>query len=123
MWSSVARDRLLRRGLAAVLAAVVVGGALDWGHAGADDPNCSPVLVLHDHAAHRFNATPSNATQPSDHCYLCHSLRTFHASLTSGGARVAAPSPITLRRQGEVVTAGTIFCVAVSSRAPPTLSL
>src|SRR5438105_2635794 len=87
MWRHAARKDLLNRALAAVLAFVVCGGALNWGHVGGDDPDCDSTPVVHDHNAHRFNSAP-RSTPPADHCYLCHSLRSLHTSLVSRGPRV-----------------------------------
>ena len=115
--------RLLERWLAAVLAIVVVGGAVDWGHAGGDDPDCNPAPLHHDHSAHRFDAAPSKAPQPLEHCYICHSLRAFHTSLATGRARVAAPPESTLLAHREGAAVRNAHGVALSSRAPPVVSL
>src|SRR5579884_1366370 len=81
MWLRPARSCLLARTLALVLAAVVAGGAVDWGHTANDDPGCSPVLVLHDHEAHQFKLPGTPA--PPDHCFICHSLRLLHGALVA----------------------------------------
>src|SRR3954451_9410056 len=84
------RHRLGSRAVAMVLVALVSGGALNWGHPGGDDPDCNPVLVLHDHAAHRFSAAPSQTAPAPDHCYICHSLQLLHTSVV---ARVTGTVP------------------------------
>jgi hypothetical protein len=119
MWLRAARNRFLTRGLAAALAVIVCGGALNWGHAGGDDPDCNPVLVRHDHAAHRFAAAPSHSSQPPDHCYICHSLRLLHTSLVARGARAVPTVHSTLFRQVEGLAPCSAFGVARSCRAPP----
>src|ERR1700716_64062 len=116
MWLRAGRSRLLHRGLAAVLVALVGGGALNWGHAGGDDPDCDSAPVVHDHAAHRFTATPSHSTQPPDHCYLCHSLRLLHTSLAARGARAGVAVPSTQFLHVEAFAVITAFGVALSSR-------
>jgi hypothetical protein len=50
-------------------------------HNGADDPDCSLVIVVHDHAAHRLKESPKSSQSPQEHCFICHwqSLRTVQA--------------------------------------------
>ena len=123
MWSRASCHRLLQRGLAIALAAIVVGGALDWGHAGGDDQESGVVLVHHDHTAHRFNSAPSKTPQSPEHCFICHSLRAFHTSLTANGARATVPPTSTLLWQREIVAVGSTFDIALAARAPPVSSL
>ncbi len=81
--------RFLRRTRTAALAAVVTLAcvaslsAASLVHSGADDPDCSPVLVLHDHSAHRFTA-PAESGPAQDHCFICHwqFLRIIESALT-----------------------------------------
>jgi hypothetical protein len=101
----------------------VCGGALNWGHLGGDDPEDEPLLVLHDHAAHRFGATPSHSSQSVEHCYLCHSLRLFHTMLVARGARALVAVQSTAFRQFEGVAPFSAFGTARSSRGPPPFSL
>jgi hypothetical protein len=116
------RDRLLARGLAAFLAVLVCGGALDWGHAGGDDPDCNPALVHHDHNAHRFSAA-THSTPPADHCYLCHSLRLLHTLLVARGARLVVATESASLLRSETLAAGGTIAFGLSPRAPPTASL
>ena len=117
------RSRLLARSIATALAVVVCGGALNWGHLGGDDPEDSLLLVLHDHAAHRIGATPSQSSSPIEHCYLCHSLRLLHSMLSARGAGVIRTVQSTPFRQFDGLVAFSIVGTARSSRAPPALSL
>jgi hypothetical protein len=114
---------LLNRALAALLAVVVCGGGLNWGHAGGDDPDCDSTQVVHDHAAHRFTSAPSHSTQPTDHCYICHSLRLFHTSLAARGPRAVVAVRSTQLLQVDGLAVVNAFGVALSSRAPPAVSL
>jgi hypothetical protein len=123
MWLRAARHRFWTRGLSAVLAAVILGGALDWGHAGGDDPEFSVALVHHDHTAHRFRPAPSGLSQPADHCYICHSLRLLHAALAARRGRVAFSFQSTRYHQGDPLAAPSAFSIARSSRAPPAVRL
>jgi hypothetical protein len=114
---------LLNRALAAVLAVVVCGGALNWGHAGGDDPDCDSAPAVHDHAAHRFTFSPPHSTQPADHCYICHSLRLLHTSLAARGVRAVVAVRSTQFRQLDGLAIINALGVALSSRAPPAVSL
>ena len=123
MWLRAVRHRLLSRAFAAVLAVLVCGGALDWGHLGGDDPDCTPVLVHHDHAAHRFGSAPSQSVPPADHCYLCHSLRLLHTSVIARAAgAVPAVTSTPFRLEDHLAAFGPVG-VTLSSRAPPSRSL
>ena len=123
MWGRSARKELLNRALAAVLAFVVCGGALGWGHAGGDDPDCDSTPVVHDHNAHRFSSAPSHPTPPADHCYICHSLRLLGTSLVARGPRAGAATPSDRVAQVTALAVIDSSRVAVSSRAPPVVSL
>ena len=119
----VIRQHVLHRALAALLTLVVCGASLDWGHAGGDDPDCNPVLVHHDHNAHHVGAAPANSAPAADHCYICHSLRLFHTTLTARGARVALVVQSTPFWQLDRLAASDAIDLARSPRAPPALSL
>src|SRR5437879_5021891 len=123
MWLRSGRSGVLNRALAALLAVVVSGGALNWGHAGGDDPDCDSAPVVHDHAAHRLTAAPSDSNQPADHCYICHSLRLLHTSLAARGARAAVAVRSAQIGPIEGLALVNAFGVALSSRAPPAVSL
>jgi hypothetical protein len=114
---------MLSRGLAAVLAVIVCGGALNWGHAGGDDQDCSPGFFHHDHAAHRFSASPSHSPRTVDHCYICHTLRLLHSSLIARGARAALTVQCTPFRRVDALAALSGSGLALSSRAPPSVHL
>jgi hypothetical protein len=123
MWLRAARHRFLTRALAVALAAIVCGGALDWGHAGGDDPDCNPALVHHDHSAHRSAPAPPQPSQPGDHCYLCHSLRLLHTALSVRGGRVVFSLQSTQFHLGDPLAARSALSNLRSSRAPPAVRL
>jgi hypothetical protein len=123
MWLRAARSGWLARGLALALALVVCGGAFDWGHPGDDDPDCSGALVHHDHTAHRFRGAPSGTSQPTGHCYICHSLRLLHAALKARDERVVPGRHSTQLRDADSLVARSAPGLASSSRAPPSARL
>ena len=114
----------LARGLAAALALVVCGGALDWGHVGGDDPDCSVALIQSDHTAPRFHIATSGQSQPTGHCYLCHALWLLHTALKvrDGQAKVELRST-RWSCPADRVVARSALGLALSSRAPPSIHL
>jgi hypothetical protein len=116
------RQHWLTRGLATVLALLVSGSALELAHPGNDDPDCNPILVVHDHNAHRI-ATQPGQPSPEGHCFICHSLRLLHAARTMRGARVAAPQAIAFVSPfvHRAVPGGHV--AATTSRGPPAIHL
>jgi hypothetical protein len=118
----IVRTSLLTRSIAALLAVLVCGSALNWGHAGGDDRDFDIVVVHHDHTAHRFSTAPTTPS-PSDHCYLCHSLRLFHYVLTSRSERPTTTLRAVRRLVSEHVAVRDGLHVGLSSRAPPTIHL
>jgi hypothetical protein len=103
--------------VAAALALLVCGSAVDWGHVGGDDPE-DVVLVQHNHAAHRLGSTPLSPPQ-SEHCYLCHSLRLLHVAVTSRHERVAVDAHTTRYADTYVTAVRHEFATSLPSRAPP----
>jgi hypothetical protein len=117
------RNGFLARGFATVLALVVCGGALDWGHAGGDDADCGIGLTLHDHDAHRFNGVPANPAPPANHCYICHSLQLLHSALKPHDGRVVLHLQSARYSQPDHLLARSAPGLALSSRAPPSVSV
>jgi hypothetical protein len=116
-------QRAAIRGLALLLAGLVSLGASGWGHTGWDDPACDPVLVHHDHSAHRFQSGTLPLTPPADHCLLCHSQRSLrtglvaaHTSITDGVQTATVPV-------ADTVLSARLFASHAPSRAPPPVLL
>jgi len=118
----VIHRRCLTRAVAAMLALLVCGSALDWGHVGGDDRDCDIVLVHHDHNAHRFSTAPVSSPT-SDHCFICHSLRLLHHAVASRHQRVTLARGPVHRLDGQVVAVRDGLQIGVSSRAPPAIRL
>jgi hypothetical protein len=122
MLFTVLHRRLYQRALALVLSMAVCGGALNWGHVGGDDPDCTPQLVQHDHAAHRFTA-PSRTTSPQEeHCTLCHLLRLLHTAVSGGSLPGSRVANVESRLVVDSRLLTSLFTVVVPSRAPPAAS-
>lgn len=45
---------------------------------GAGDAACSPIAAAHDESAHYVAPDPAPAPAGADHCFLCHSPRSFY---------------------------------------------
>lgn len=68
-----------RAAIALVLLASFGAGTFALPHVdGPGDPACSPIAVAHDESAHSVAANPAPAPAGADHCFLCHSLRSFY---------------------------------------------
>jgi hypothetical protein len=113
----------LRRGraraVALFVATVVCVGTSGLGHTGWDDPTCDPIPVHHDHNAHRFHSGAVPRSSDSDHCLVCHSLRSLRNGL------VAVRTPTVDRAQAaavlvsDLVLAGRLLDPRAPARAPP----
>ena len=68
-----------RAGVALLLLASLGAGTVALPHAdGADDFACTSIAVAHDESAHYIGADATPAPAEADHCFLCHSLRSFY---------------------------------------------
>lgn len=77
------RARFVRLLSVATLCCVVALSASSLFHHDDGDVDCGPLLVVHDHNAHRLLPDTGSSSTPPEHCYLCHwsSLRTLQASV------------------------------------------
>jgi hypothetical protein len=67
------------RRVAATLVITLCTGVAALPHTeGFDDFACAPVFVGHDESAHYIGAAPTTNHVDGEHCFLCHSLRSFH---------------------------------------------
>jgi hypothetical protein len=117
------RRHLRIQAVAVLLTVAVCGGMADWGHAGWDDPGCNPVLVQHDHSARRVMPGARGSKGDSDHCTLCHLLRTFHTALSAESLPahvVLSSAPRSLFDSSSLIALSTL---SLPSRAPPALAV
>jgi hypothetical protein len=72
---------VLSQALVALTAWISLAPAL---HAAGDDPDCNPVIVLHDSSQHRLtNGSGGVDASPSaDHCLACHLFRSSRNTVT-----------------------------------------
>jgi hypothetical protein len=71
-------SRFQRAGIALLLLASLSSSAITLRHVDDADAACSPIPVTHDQTAHAIGADSKTASAAADHCFLCHSLRTFY---------------------------------------------
>ena len=67
-----------RASVALLLLASLGAGSFALPHEDEADVACSPVTVAHDASAHYIGVDPAPAPADADHCFLCHSLRSFY---------------------------------------------
>jgi hypothetical protein len=73
------REAWIRRaGVALLLLASLGIGSIALPHAEAPDVACNPILVAHDESAHQIGPNTTTAPPESEHCFLCHSLRSYY---------------------------------------------
>lgn len=113
--------RLVAGALVALMAGVSLAPIL---HSGVGhDPDCEPVIVVHDAAQHRFSAPPSGLDElPSgEHCLVCHLVRSHRSS---AAMEVLRTHDLAVSLVGCVVDrsfAGTAAVTPLPARAPPVL--
>ena len=93
-------------------------GAVSLPHAdGADDFACA-VLVAHDESAHYIGADLAPAQTDADHCFLCHSLRSFHSAFDKFEHHHNAPRAEHLSA-AQIDHPALVEWTLVPGRAPP----
>ena len=114
---TVFRRHMRTRVLAALLAVVVCGATVNWGHAGGDDPGCDLTLAVPGQQA------PHLATQASapatDHCPLCHFLRLLQVAISAKPLAAVGVFRTALCLPSGGAAVVQLFAFNVSSRAPP----
>jgi hypothetical protein len=119
MLSLLRRSSRLVAPVAVALAAMVLVGTTDWWHAN-DADDLAPARV-HDHAGHHplLKAKRTTDSRPSEHCYLCHWLRSFQNGLrtqsTHALATVRTPHVQSIATSAPLHTVATLL----PARAPP----
>jgi hypothetical protein len=111
------------RAVALLLATVMFAGVTGLGHTAWGDPACDPIPIHHDHNAHRIHGGSLPAAPDSDHCLLCHSLRTLGTGLTVTNTPFAVAVEAGVVRVADVVLTGRILDPHAPSRAPPVVLL
>ena len=101
-----------------MLASLVAGTATVPHTEDPDDVACSPVAVSHNESAHHVAAAPASPDGDAQHCFLCHSLRSFHSVFSKFEHRDDVQRPERLHANPVGVT-GRVEWTLVPGRAPP----
>jgi hypothetical protein len=110
---------ICRAGVALLLLASLSAGSVALPHAeGGDDVACSPIAVAHDESAHSIAADSTRTPAETDHCFLCHSLRSFYPAFEKFHQYHYTPrtEPLPVARADR---AGAVAWTLVPGRAPP----
>ena len=106
-------------GVAVFLLVSLCAGSLAPPHGeGGDDFACSPILVSHDESAHYIGAAPSSRHDDAQHCFLCHSVRSFHRVFDKYEQRDGILRAERLHA-APLVFAGRLEWALAPGRAPP----
>ena len=108
-----------RAGVASLLLVSLCAGRVALPHAGdPDDFASSPVLVTHDERAHYIGSAPASRNAEHQHCFLCHSLRSFCSGFEKYEQRDSALRAERLHA-ATIVLADRLEWSLVQGRAPP----
>jgi hypothetical protein len=109
-----------RAGVPLLLLASLGAGAIALPHAdGQDDAACSPIAVIHDGSAHSIGADPMPAAPvEAEHCFLCHSLRSFYPAFDKFEQHHYTPRAERLHL-APINRARLVAWTLVPGRAPP----
>jgi hypothetical protein len=110
----------IRRAGVALLLLVTLGvGSFAPPHAdGADDVACNPVAVEHDEGAHSIEAASIPAPAEGEHCFLCHSFRSFYPAFDTFAQHHHTPR-IERLHLAPIDRASIVAWTLVPGRAPP----
>ena len=108
-----------RAGVALLLLASLGASTIALPHAdGPDDAACNPVAVAHDESAHYIGAGATPAPAEADHCFLCHSLRSFYPAFDKFEQHHYEPRTERLH-VAPIACARLVAWTLVPGRAPP----
>jgi hypothetical protein len=106
-----------RAAVAIVLLASLGASPIVLPHVDARDADCRPAAP-HDAEAHAFAAAPDRAPRDSEHCFLCHSLRTFYPAFETFEHHYFGPRTERLHT-APVDRALIVAWTLIPGRAPP----
>jgi hypothetical protein len=108
-----------RAGVALLLLASLGVATIALPHAdGPDDVACNRIAVAHDESAHYIGADPTPAPAEADHCFVCHSLRSFYPAFDKFEQHHSTPRTERLHL-ATIDYARVVAWTLVPGRAPP----
>jgi hypothetical protein len=113
-------DVMRRKASIAVLVLLsLFAGTIPGPHVdGLGDPDCLPLFAGHNESAHHFSAVSSARTDNTEHCFLCHSLRSLHQPHERHQQRDLSAGSEQLHIAGPAVAAHSEWS-PTAGRAPP----
>jgi hypothetical protein len=108
----------LRRAGVTLLLWSLGAGTFAVPHAGDREADCAPIAVTHDESAHHIAAGPQTGPADANHCFLCHSLRSFYPAFQKFEHHHNGPRAERLH-SGTIDCAGLVAWTLVPGRAPP----
>ncbi len=113
------RSWVYRAGVAVALVVALGASALSLPHGGgADDSACNPVAVAHDPSAHHVGPGRTLQQSDADHCFICHTLRSFCSSFDKFDHHDPTPR-IQPLHAAQVDHPALVAWTLVPGRAPP----
>jgi hypothetical protein len=108
-----------RAGVAVALLVSLCASTASLPHTnGTDDIACNPVAVAHDASAHGIRSATTPSPTEADHCFLCHSLRSFYSAFDRFEHHDHTPHAERLHA-AQVDRSGLVAWTLVPGRAPP----
>jgi hypothetical protein len=114
------REAWIRRaGVSALVLLSLCVGTIALPHAeGLDDLACSPVVFGNGESDRSIDAASESAGEDAAHCFLCHSLRSFHPAFEKYEQRIGTARAERLHA-ASVTFADCVDWSLVPGRAPP----
>jgi hypothetical protein len=107
-----------RAGIAFLLLASMGASSLGLHSAADRDVACNPIAIAHDSSAHYIGIDATPDAPGAEHCFLCHSLRSFHPAFDRFEQPHNAPRAERLQI-APLDRAGRLAWTIVPGRAPP----
>ncbi len=119
IWMSRVKPWVHRAGVAIALLVCLLASTASLPHSdGPDDIACNPVAVAHDASAHGVRPDTTRSRTAADHCFLCHSLRSFYSAFDTFEHYDNTPHAERLHA-AQVDRPGLFAWTLVPGRAPP----
>ena len=107
-----------RAGVVFLLLASLCAGTVALPHADDGDVACGPIAVAHDESAHYIGPDRTKAPPEGEHCFLCHSLRSFYTAFDRFDQHYHGPRAERLHIT-PIDRARLVAWTLVHGRAPP----
>ena len=114
-----ARSWAHRAGVALTVLVSLLSGTALLPHAeGVDDFECNAIPIAHDESAHYVGPDTATARTEADHCFLCHSVRSFYSAFDTFAHSDTTPHAERLQA-AQIDRPELVEWTLVPGRAPP----